>query len=487
MTTPRAKPISKRDFLNGMACGTAAFFDREHTRAAIDAGLQWKFYEGNQLGELAREILGPGIMLPLFGDEAIRASEYSLEAHTDRLYEVTISAGGLLARADALLPVEDGWELVEVKSGKEPEKGSPKPEYIDDAAFTLLVARLAGVRVTRVRLMLISRAFVHGSAAPMFASMDITEAASARAAQFSQQAPALVALLSSETLPQPVLSMTCRDCEHFATRCIGVGIADSILRIPRINEKKLSELHPHQRISTLPSKINLTETQKLVVDLVKSSSVSLDRKILAKLHEVRWPAHYLDFEAVMPAIPWFDGDGAYTAIPHQYSIHTRTAPGTAPSHAEYLAPVEGDWRRELVERLIEHLDGDGSIVVYSSYEKTRLNALAESFPGFASELQSIVNRLFDLEPFFKTGYVHHQFAGSSSIKKVLPVLVPDLSYSELAVGNGTVAAGLYSLMRVGVVSSDQYEARRRELLEYCALDTMAMVRLHDALLREASN
>jgi hypothetical protein len=482
MTSLVPKPVSKREFLNGLACSTMAYFDGQGPSASIQAGLRWKFYEGNQVGALAREVIGPGRELPLFGEEALSASREALAARSERLYEVTMSAGGLLARADAMCPVTDGWELIEVKSGKEPEDGTPKAEYIDDAAFTLLVARSAGVPIVRVSLMLLARGYVAGSNAPMFVTFDVTRAVVARSTELGARAPALVASLLGRGAPSPMLSMTCRDCEYFATSCIGVGIDDSVLRIPRINEKKLAELHPHTRIGALPRDVKLTYTQQRVVDLIRTTSVARDEKALANLQSVRWPVHYLDFEAVMPAIPWFEGDGAYTTTAHQYSVHSREAPGASLSHSEYLASVEGDWRREIAERLIQDLGGEGSIIVYSSYERTRLTALAASFPDLADDFSRFASRLFDLEPFFRNGYVDHRFAGSSSIKKVLPVMVPGVSYEQLAVSNGTDAAGVFSLMRVREIPDDEHDARRRELLEYCALDTMAMVRLHDALM-----
>ncbi|MCA0374489.1 MAG: DUF2779 domain-containing protein [Gemmatimonadetes bacterium] len=484
MTAPETKPLSKREFLNGLACQTMAFLDREGPGSSPDAGLRWKFFEGNQIGAIAREVIGPGRMLPPFGDTALQESAAALASTSERLYEVTMSAGGLLARADAMLPTENGWELVEVKSSKMPEKGVPKPEHIDDAAFTLLVAQWAGVQVSRVTLMLLSRAYVAGADLPLLEALDITAEATARAVEFNVIAPDLVRTLSGSAKPAPSLSMTCKECAYFDTRCIGVGIEDSVLRIPRLNEKKLNELLPHVRIATLPDSVSLTPAQRQVVDLVKRGGVERDDDVLSNLLRVQWPVHYLDFEAVMPAIPWFEGDTTYATWPHQFSIHTRATPLAEPTHVEYLASVDGDWRRELAERLVSSLHGEGSIMVYSSYEKTRLNALSVAYPDLAEQLERIVARLFDLEPFFKNGYIDYRFAGSSSIKKVLPVMVPSLSYEHLAVGNGTVAAAIFSFMKVGEVPSAEHDARRRELLEYCALDTMAMVRLHDALLGE---
>jgi hypothetical protein len=99
-------------------------------------------------------------------------------------------------------------------------------------------------------------------------------------------------------------------------------------------------------------------------------------------------------------------------------------------------------------------------------------------------LQGIVARLWDQAEIFKSDYIHPDFYGSFSIKKVLPALVPHLSYQGLTIGKGDVAAAeLYRVMFAGAGMPDaEREYVIDALLEYCRLDTEAMVQLHDALL-----
>ena len=124
-------------------------------------------------------------------------------------------------------------------------------------------------------------------------------------------------------------------------------------------------------------------------------------------------------------------------------------------------------------------------MVYSSFEKARLKELAAHFPEQAHRIEGVVARMLDLEAVFRLGYWHPAFKGRTSIKQVLPVMVPDrsLSYAALPVNNGDDALGLFGLLRVGEIDRAEAESRRAELLRYCALDTMAMVRLHEAVAR----
>jgi hypothetical protein len=66
--------------------------------------------------------------------------------------------------------------------------------------------------------------------------------------------------------------------------------------------------------------------------------------------------------------------------------------------------------------------------------------------------------------------------GSYSIKAVLPALVPELSYNDLDIKDGGTASNTFLSMINGTFQGNIEEARR-QLLEYCKLDTFAMVKI----------
>ena len=314
--------VSKRQFLNALVCPTQAFFDRSQVGQALDAASRWRFFEGNRVGELARRSLGSGRFLQHPSSEiALAESAAAILKGDQTLYEVTISASGMIARADALVPCEEGWELIEVKSSKMPSSGVAQDDHVDDIAFTICVAQLSGVRIVRASLMLLSREYSLGSSLSIFEKLDVTSVSMARAIELGKIAPYLVEKIAGPSRPEPTLKTACNSCDFFAAICIGQGVEDSILRIPRLSEKKLAELHPCERISALPSSAKLTSNLQLTVDVIKTRTEHYDHAVLAELKNIRWPAFYLDFETVMPALPWFAGDNAYSVIPTQYSVH----------------------------------------------------------------------------------------------------------------------------------------------------------------------
>ena len=103
------------------------------------------------------------------------------------------------------------------------------------------------------------------------------------------------------------------------------------------------------------------------------------------------------------------------------------------------------------------------------------------FPRYSNELRGIVNRLKDLMiPFQQKWYYTPEMKGSYSIKLVLPALVPELSYDGLPIKEGGAASNTFLSMVNGTFEGDVKEIRN-QLIEYCELDTYAMVKILEKL------
>jgi len=476
--------VDKRVVLAGLRCHPYGWHVQHAPERRPAPGLEWRLYAGAVTGAMAHEALGPGRQLPRAPvEDALRITADAVNRGAEALlFEASFRWGSVVARADALRRSGDGWTVLEVKAGKSPEDGDVKQEYLDDVAYTTCVASRSGLLVDRVVLVLLNRDYRLGGGKPLLVEVDVTEAAIRRADEIAAEAQAIAAAVQAEERPAPRLEFRCHDCEIFDTDCLGAEVPDPLFALPRLSRKRFEELRAYGRVSHLPANAALTPPQARVAEVIRSGKARVEPGLRA-LDDVVWPARYLDFEAVSPFVPWFDGCAPFDTAPFQYSVHLLASPDADPEHKEYLAPTIGDWRRELTERLLEDLGEAGSIVAYSSYERTCLSGLGRLFPALQLRVEAVCARLFDLERIFKDGYCHPGFAGSTSIKEVLPVMAEGLGYEHLGVGNGADAAGVFALMRVGKYPAADHEAWRRRLLEYCGLDTMAMVRVHQALLR----
>jgi len=190
----------------------------------------------------------------------------------------------------------------------------------------------------------------------------------------------------------------------------------------------------------------------------------------------------MDFETFMPAVPIYDGTRPYQHIPFQYSIHYKEAKDAPLEHMEFLAEQGSDPRKAFLLRLLDDTEGPGTILVYDALmERNVLNGLKKDFPEYGAAIDSRAARMLDLiTPFQERSYYHPAMKNSVSIKNILPALAPELCYSNLPISSGSMAMIAFQSLQQ---ETDMFKILdvRAQLLAYCNMDTLAMVKLFEAL------
>lgn len=255
----------------------------------------------------------------------------------------------------------------------------------------------------------------------------------------------------------------------------------SIYDIARIKKDKILQLKANKIISIhdVPADFALSGKQRKHVDVAQSGLPEINQlKIAQELASFQYPLHFFDYETYNAAVPPHDGYRPYQQMVFQYSLHSIDENGQI-THAEYVADTEGDSALLTSEHLKENFAETGTVLVWNkSFEMSRNTEMAERYPDLADFLLSINNRVYDLGDIFsKDMYIHPGFKGSWSIKNVLPVLVPELSYKDLEIGKGDQAMLSWWEMRNGTMSEIEKENIKQSLLKYCELDTWAMVEI----------
>jgi len=239
----------------------------------------------------------------------------------------------------------------------------------------------------------------------------------------------------------------------------------------------------------VPPSTKLNSIQQRQRESERAGGMVVSPSLADALAKWRGPLVYLDFETVSFAIPRFPGTTPWTKIPVQYSAHRQE--GAEHRHLYFLAEDGGDPRRPLAESLVAACGQEGAVVTYhSSFEKSCLRGLADAVPELAEKLLQIHDRVVDLEPMVAHHVYHPDFAGSFSLKIVLPTLCPDVTYADLTIGDGGSAQ--FELARLlyesaSPVLPSERAALRAALLAYCGRDTWAMVALHRRLVQLAGS
>lgn len=400
--------------------------------------------------------------------------------------QVTFESETLLARADLIMDAPDNrCDLIEVK-GSTKVKESGGYDHVTDAAFQLLVAERSGRGVNRVYLVHLNGDYSRVGdldITSLFVAVDITDEARERLDELTVEIDAAAELLIAAEIDED--GCECRFA-GVAKRCAGFDHfnptvpSDGAHHLPRISSAKLRLWQNDFSLHSIDP-ADLSPGQALVHRACLEGTL-IDREAIKSFLETAiYPLHFYDYETTGPAIPPVDGYRPYQALPVQFSLHRVSANG-AIEHFEWLAEAHGQ-QLELVEALETCFAATGSAIAWhKSFENGCNKRLSELYPAKAGFLGSLCERTIDLEDTFKKHYVDWGFRGSTSIKKVLPVLCPELSYAEKEVHDGTGAVEAWNCM-VETAEPNERAELRRQLLAYCALDSLAMLHIFNCLVR----
>ena len=474
--------MNKTDFLAATTCTTMAWYQTRHESPQPDEAAMFRMEQGREIGEFARRLFPDGILVH-GPNELCTAETQRLLANdaTKTIFEATFSYSAFTAKADLLIRNGDGWDVIEVKSSFSNSAKAGK-EYVDDLAYTVMVLRRAGIIVKSSALLLLSREYRHGDLVDkLFTFADKTDDVDVRTKTFEDGAEAITAAVLAERVPQPEFKRACRNCDFFKTVCLGSMHEHTVLELPKLHHATLQKLCAGGivDIADVPTGFKLNGLQQRAKAAAESGETFVAPELGNELAAIEWPCHYLDFETVASIMPLYDGHGCHHQVLTQFSVHYRDSLHAAPSHSEFLADAKESQERLLAECLIEALGTNGAVVVYSNFEDVRIKALVDEFPDLADPLNAIRARFVDFEKIIRKHVYHPAFAGSFSLKKVVPALVTDVSYNGLAVADGDNAIATFARMARGEIE-DVPEARK-QLLAYCETDTIVMVKLHEIL------
>jgi hypothetical protein len=365
-----------------------------------------------------------------------------------------------------------------------------KEEHLDDVGIQTRVVSRSGLDLASSCLAHINRNYIFdgGSIAvrQFFRIRNLTRRIERLLPKLTFQLRAEITVLAMANAPDLPTGRHCTEpitCEFF-DRCNPPLPDDHIGYLPRLHASAAEELLGMgvESICDIPADFPLSERQRRACNSVQTGQPWYGPELKEELSGLKYPLYFMDFESANPAIPRLAGMRPYDQLPFQWSVHVQRELGAEAEHHEFLATDASDPRRDFITSLCTVIGGRGSIVVYyQPFEEQRLSELAAWLPEFAERIKKIQRRLWDLLPVMRKHVYHPAFGGSFSLKDVLPALVPEMTYEGMDVANGTDAGVAWESLVRGGLDQAEHERIRKALLEYCEQDTLAMVRLLEAL------
>jgi len=482
--------LSKSKYLNGLQCPKLLWmsYHAKDQFPPTDPATQAIFDQGNEVTTLAQTLFPGGIEIKGVEDiEAILKKTQELLPQRKPLFEAALSFKNSLARADILVPNKDGsWDLYEVKSSTQ-----VKDIHYEDVAFQKYCYEGAGLKIRKVYLVHINNQYVKNGPidpAGLLHQEDVTEQAEKLAAQVEERVNEMVRILNQKECPKVAIGPQCSnpyDCS-LQDLCWQHIPEDSVFILNRIRSDKAFAFinEGFLRAQDVPIDRLKAATHHIVHRCHSENKIHVDpAAIQAFIAKLQFPIHFIDFETVSPAVPLYDGTRPFQQVPFQFSLHILHGPGEKLEHHAFLAEGTKDPRPEFLKRLKALIGPKGSIVAYNlDFERRCLAESVSAYSEFEDWFTAIEGRLLDLMgPFQKFDYYDPKQLGKYSIKSVYPALIGG-SYKEMAISEGGQASREYA--RVTFADDITEEDRRRiyeGLLEYCKLDTKAMVDILNVL------
>jgi len=443
--------------------------------------LEARFRAGHEVGILAQQLFPGGTEVPFEGlsvPEQVEQTRQLIESGAKVIYEASFEYDGIFVKVDILVRDGDAWQIHEVKMST-----SVKDVNLNDVAIQFYVLGQCGLLISSAYLVHINNQYVRQGeidVRQLFAGEDVLEEAVTRQSGLGQLIDDLRVSLQGDE-PQIDIGPHCSDpydCD-FVPYCWQHIPENSIFDLRGNGVRKWSLYEQGIiRFDQIPLEM-LNKNQRHQVEATLNQQDSIDRQAVAAFLDTLWyPLYHLDFETFNVAIPKFDGTRPYQQVPFQFSLHVQQEAGAEPEHYEYLAAPDVDPRRELIEQLLALIPEDGCVLTYNqTFEKGVLRNLAELFPDLADAINKRVENVRDLMvPFRRRDVYRWPMRGSYSIKEVLPAMVPELSYSGMQVADGMAAMQAYHDM-CAMGPGAELDRLRTAMLEYCRLDTLAMVRI----------
>jgi len=492
MDSTKTPVLSKSRFLAGEQCHLRLWYScfNRDLATPVSPAQQAILDTGQKVGQLATRLYPEGVLIEedhLHHEEAVRSTHKTImETNAKAIFEAAFLYDDVRVRVDILERLDNGqWNLIEVKSST-----SVKDVHLPDVAIQYYVLKGAGLKVNRAYLVHINNQYEYDGLnlrlEDYFSHSDVTDQVYPLQNDISLRLAEMKGVLAQPDSPVIRLSSHCKNpykCE-FWEYCTEEMPEHWVMELYRITQKKLDDLDliGVTAIQDIPNSFQLSALQERIRNCVTNNEEFVSADLGPELEGVEYPLHFLDFETASPAIPLFSKTRPYQTIPFQWSNHILSKNGDV-EHHEHISAENKDPREDFTKTLFDSLGEKGTIFIFGAYEKRIIKELADFLPKYRDELLTLQSRLKDLNAVIRKCYYHPHFHGSFSLKSVLPALVPEMSYENLAIQEGGQASHEYLRLINPKTPDEEKQKIKENLLIYCGHDTLAMLKIRDELIK----
>jgi len=459
--------------------------------------LQAMFDEGNNYEPYAEKLFPKGVRLSWdrnkYGsyNELIVKTNAEMQKGTKTIFQGRFISGNLTFICDIIDKANNGSsDLYEIKATTE-----VKEEHIPDLSFQQIVLERLGYKVNNIYVIHLNNKYIKQGL------LDLNKLSAIE--NVTKEVKALKPI-TEKKIPKALATISLAKMPDISPRHIGLSkykkdwMEIFCLLKPDIPEYSIYDLSGRNgevvyamedqnivEIAKIPEETKITgKKAKTQVQVTKQNSTIINKpKIKKFLKDLEYPLYFLDYESTKKAIPPYNKTKPYQQIVFQYSVHVLDTPTAELKHYMYLHTENSNPVTPLTESLQKAIGPTGSVIVWhKDFESARNKEMAEYNKAYFDFYNNINERMIDLEiPFQQDWYAIKEFKGKSSIKYVLPALIPELSYKDLEIQDGLTTGRIWSEIVIDKKNTSNKDKMFKEMKKYNTLDTLAMVKIYNLL------
>lgn len=482
--------LSKSMYCKCVQCNKMLWLEKHKPEEISEIDNSSVLDNGTKVGELAKKLFGDYIDIEYSDDlnKMISDTKNAMKNKICNITEASFDYNGNFCSVDILRKNDDDYEIYEVKSST-----GVSNIYLDDISYQYYVLTKCGLNVTKACIVHINNKYIRNGVLEinkLFNIVDETSVAKNKFNEIDEKIKDINKYMERKTEEEKDIDTYCfkpYECEfyNYCSRNIGNNTVFDISGMQLSTKFNIYHSGFYKFEDLINSDINSKYKEQIDYELNNKGDKVLKDKIKKFLDTLSYPLYFLDFETYQQSIPLYDGISPYEQIPFQYSLHYYECDGAKLKHKEFLSEPNIDPRRSLALRLVSDIPMNVCVLAYNmSFEKRVIKKLSTLYPDLSNHLMNIYDNMKDLMiPFKNREYYNRDMKGLYTIKYVLPALFPNdpsLNYHNLElVHNGSEASNTFS--ELGKYTKEEQTEIRKHMLEYCGLDTYAMVKIYNKL------
>ena len=483
------KVLSKTDFIHYLRCPDSLWLEKnkpdKYKRGVLSVFLSKLIKEGYEVEEYAKKVFPNGVEVSR--NSGVDKTKVLLNENHEVLFQPSFkTSSGAFAIIDVLKKVDGNtYHLYEVKSSTS-VKTDKMHNHLKDVCFQKFVLSECGINVTSSHIIHLNEDFIKDGYIDhneLLITEDVTADIEDIYSSVVNEINSALNYIDRSSIDeqqcsciQKTRSNHCDSFDYFNKEIPEYNI----YQFRMIREKKINELIDLgcQDMIDTPKDFKLNDYQQSqLISFTNDKPIIDSNQIKDQLDNLKYPLHFFDYETYSSAVPRVDGIGPHGKLTFQVSIHTLTK-GGALTHYEYLSD-KMDISPDLVKGMKEFTGLTGTFISWhASFETGRNEEMISLMPEYKDYLTYINTHMYDLEVVFKKNYIDYRCKGSSSLKKVLPIICSGFSYDDENIQDGTTAMETWGELVTEVKDDSVKDQIRKNLLSYCKLDSLAMVEIY---------